>query len=92
VIDSEGIRRPFLKIDAEGQEGKILADLITRTDVDDLSGIVELHPDKMPERTVGEVEEMMGNAEWRFDFIVESSPEYKEDRPIYYFEKKSESG
>lgn len=48
VFAEESITDAFLKIDAEGEEVEIITDLLTCADFDRISGILEIHPERIP--------------------------------------------
>jgi len=85
-----GIDSAFVKIDAEGGEDVIVNDL---QDVDaTLSGLIELHPDKL-ETPAEEVVEQLENEFDTVRLASESSPNHPDadsivfqyNRPLYYF-------
>jgi FkbM family methyltransferase len=85
VIENEDIDSAYVKIDSEGEEYNIIRDII-QTDLPYLEGIVEIHPDKMsanPSKLIKLLEKECSEC----SYIAESSPEYKYDRPIYYFRR-----
>ena len=47
LFAAEAIDDAFLKIDAEGEEGKIVEDLLSNASDGRLSGILEVHPERM---------------------------------------------
>lgn len=86
VFDVDSISRPFLKIDAEGEEGKIADDLAQESVTESVSGIIEIHPDKLQQYTQDGILETLRDAGYRVEFLCESAPEYRHDRPIYSFD------
>jgi FkbM family methyltransferase len=91
-FDVEGISNPFLKIDAEGKEGEIVEDIVSQSVTASLSGIVELHPDKLKDYTVDDIQHLFEKHGFDCEFICESAPAYKHDRSIYYFSDSPEQG
>lgn len=47
LLEAGDIRTPFVKLDAEGEEETILPDLLEEAEFDRLSGILEIHPERM---------------------------------------------
>lgn len=86
----EGVNTAFCKIDAEGAEMAVLRDVLERTDTA-VSGIVELHPDKLdvPAEDVTALLERYCTV----TFIGDSSPRHPDEenipheynRPMYHF-------
>ena len=91
-FDVEGIRAPFLKIDAEGKEGEIIEDIVTQSVTESLSGIVEIHPDKLKDYTTDDIQHLLEGHGLDYEFITESAPGYEHPRPIYYFSESPEAG
>jgi len=84
-FDVEGIRAPFLKIDAEGKEGEIVEDIVTQSVTESLSGIVELHPDKLNDYKTDDIQHLFEDHGFDYEFVTESAPGYEHPRPVYYF-------
>lgn len=86
VFDMEGIDSAWLKIDAEGEEGAIVDDLVAQESATSLAGIIELHPDKLGDDY--HPDEILDTLRRGFDveFLCESAPGYQHKRPIYSFE------
>lgn len=49
VFASEGIKKPFVKLDIEGAEDRVIADLLS-ADIERLAGIVEIHSNRIEGR------------------------------------------
>lgn len=80
-IDKESIYKPFIKIDAEGEEQKIIKDLISINGVD-IAGLVEIHPDKLDSTESEEkILELLKKSGFTLEKII-SGP-----RPEYYFKR-----
>jgi len=83
----ENIDRVYIKIDAEGEEMAILQDLFT-SNLSYLEGIVELHPDKL-EVPISDIVELLSRECHQYRLVAETAPDYKYDRPMYYFKYTS---
>ncbi|WP_324664236.1 FkbM family methyltransferase [Haloarcula sediminis] len=87
VFRDEKINTAWLKIDAEGQEGAIVDDLVTQDTTNSLAGIIELHPEKLSnEYYIEGIIDTLSQNGFDVEFLCESAPNYNHDRPIYYFE------
>jgi FkbM family methyltransferase len=86
IIDRAGLERPFLKIDAEGEEAKIVRDFLANTSLDFVAGIVSVHPDKL---NTGESEKgivsLLEDYGYTCEFLDDSSKPDDPPRPEYYF-------
>jgi FkbM family methyltransferase len=90
-----GLSDVFVKIDAEGGEADILADLFSAP-ISHVEGLVELHPDKL-DTDVDDVVERLHTESDECSLLVDSSPEHPHaeridhaaNRPIYYFQYSS---
>lgn len=87
LISRENLDNIFVKIDAEGEEMAILQDLFS-SELSYLEGIVELHPDKL-DVSKSDVIDLLSEKSSHYRFVAESTPRYKHDRPIYYFDYKN---
>jgi hypothetical protein len=67
----------------------ILQDLFT-TDISYIEGIVELHPDKL-DVSQSDVVGLLSQECNRYEFIAETTPDYKHSRPMYYFNHTSQT-
>jgi FkbM family methyltransferase len=79
----QGICHPFVKIDAEGAEHRIVNDLLNEADIDGISGIVELHPDLIPDSEGYAHEILFWFEQEGIDFECVKS--HNPSRPAYYF-------
>lgn len=77
IIDDAEADAVFVKIDAEGEEDGIVADMIS-CDADTVSGLVELHPDRLEGRADGVLERLTDAG-----FHVEAIPSV--GNPLYKF-------
>lgn len=85
IANKKGLERLYVKIDAEGEELKILEDLLS-SNLSFLEGIVELHPDKL-DMDRSDAVDFLSSEFNNFDFVTETTPDYEYNRPIYYFRK-----
>ncbi len=69
----------FVKIDAEGEEERILRDLIECTSVSRLSGLVELHLDVLDDQGTA-IRSLFDDEGFSYRVVDES-----DERPVYYF-------
>ena len=79
LFAEESIDDAFLKIDAEGEEGKIVDDLLSNAGNGRLSGILEVHPERM-HTPVGDLFESLDAHGFEYAVIKE-----KATSPGYYF-------
>ena len=73
------IEDAFLKIDAEGEEGKIVDDLLSNASGGRLSGILEVHPERMPTPASDLFDALEANG---FEYAVIKA---RAETPGYYF-------
>jgi hypothetical protein len=85
VFTDGGIDDPFVKIDAGGNEGDIVHDLMAQDVMSSLAGIVELHPDKLTEYDPDGVLALLRDGGSRIERVCESALDYGHFREIYYF-------
>lgn len=83
LVLRESLDRIYVKIDAEGEEMAILQDLF-ESNISYLEGIVELHPDKL-DVPKSDVVDLLSQECNQCEFVTETTPDYKYDRPMYYF-------
>jgi FkbM family methyltransferase len=88
IFREDSISSVFLKIDAEGEEEQIVEDLVTQEVNMDLSGVIEIHPDKMNNRTQNDIEGLFLDNGFTLENFGDSSTQYEFYRPIYYFSNK----
>ena len=89
IDDSE---TAFVKIDVEGAEWQILSDLVDSDAT--LSGLVELHPDKLPVAT-DDVLALLDREFETVEFLGDTSPnhpaadriDHPHNRPMYHFDR-----
>jgi hypothetical protein len=86
-VNRESIDSAFVKIDAEGEEIKILSDLLV-ADLSYLEGAVEFHPDKTATPVTDAIESFQESFD-EFEFVGETSPQHEYSRPVYRFVKVS---
>jgi FkbM family methyltransferase len=83
-FEREEIQAPFVKIDAEGEEYEILRDLSASANLSSISGIVEIHPDKM-DATEKEIVKLFEEAEWPWKELGNTAKPGYTARPAYFF-------
>lgn len=83
LVSRESLDRIYVKIDAEGEEMAVLQDLFT-SNISYLEGIVELHPDKL-DVPKSDIVDLLSQECNQYEFVTETTPDYKYDRPMYYF-------
>jgi len=88
VFDVDDVSSAWLKIDAEGVEGKIVDDLTSQDAVESLAGIIELHPDKLDDYEPEGILDSLGDSGYQVEHLVDSAPNYEHPRPIYSFKRR----
>jgi FkbM family methyltransferase len=84
LLRAENITDPFIKIDAEGEEIKIVPDLVQSTATNTIEGIVEMHPDKM-DSSVEKVLSHFDDCGYAYSHIGNTVSPETTPRPGYYF-------
>lgn len=82
-FDQKNINSAFIKIDAEGEEFKILENVYLY-ELDYVEGLVEVHGDKS-EKSLENLINTMSEKFTQLEFIGETEPDYKHSRPMYKF-------
>jgi len=90
VFAEQNIQQPWVKVDIEGAERAVLKDL--RDAPQPVSGLVELHPEKLDGGSGGLLDNLRAAAD-NVQFVAEASPNHPDDdsidgdnRPMYHFE------
>ncbi len=83
-IQYNDLHRPFLKIDAEGEEQKIIRDLV-QLDGRDISGILEVHPRMLePDESEEQILRLFDDHGYHWEELDAPSI----SQPQYYFQKQ----
>lgn len=77
-----GIERPYLKIDAEGEEYNIAKDLVSAP-LEAFWALVEIHPSKL-DVSPDEIRRVFEEAGYRYEFVAETEPDHHAPRPAYF--------
>lgn len=86
-LETAAIRRPYLKIDAEGEEYRIARDLI-EADLETFWALVEVHPDKLDVSTDA-IRELFAERGFAFEEVTDDRADGPNDRPIYFVHEVS---
>lgn len=80
IFDEEGISKPFIKLDIEGAEDGVIADILD-AELDHLAGIVEIHADRLDGGEAGVLNQFDNNG-----IHYECVKDRFENRDAFYFE------
>lgn len=86
-LSNKGIRNPFLKIDIEGEEYGVIKDLLNNSEVDSISGFLEIHPGMCRGGKSHEILYWLEQNDISFELVKDHNP----NRPGYYFTSLNES-
>jgi FkbM family methyltransferase len=80
----EGIKNPYIKLDAEGEEYNILRDISECSYLSSISGIVEVHPDKM-DADMDEIINLFKENKYDWEHIGDTTGPDMSPRPAFFF-------